>query len=232
MDECDYKLFLNCIIFLEFVKDDRLMGSIVPEEFFEKSWETVMNSPEYKNAKSDEDREKMLLERGNVIGVVGKPRAGKSTFIKIIMSRIVDENEKLYNVEYIFQMKLREVDYRKKTDLLTFLIGHRMCDWMHDPIRRNAVLEHILTLDSVCILLDGLDEACLESSTINDTTRTEFDHFTEELPEHFLLGLLAGKLFTKAKLIIASRTQQLLELPERYRPKYIIKVFNNEDEEA
>ena len=78
------------------------MGDILPENFFEESREFAKKSNGYKNALNDKAEKLYLNKRGNIIGVIGQAGVGKTTFSKILLRDILDENKNLYDADYIF----------------------------------------------------------------------------------------------------------------------------------
>ena len=73
--------------------------------------------------------------------------------------------------------------------------------------------------------MDGLDEVGIDVTRLDKESRIEFDIDGENSPKSFILRLLSGEIFPKAKKIITSRPSQILDLPNNYKPKFIVKIF-------
>ena len=141
------------------------MGDILPENFFKESREFVKECKDYKNALNDEAKEYYLNKRGNVVGVIGQAGVGKTTFSKILLNRILNKKEDLYNANYIFYVKLRNFQNQNKIKfgLLDFLLNNISSDWAETIDCSKSFLNHLSESDSVVIILDG----SMKSTTLN-----------------------------------------------------------------
>ena len=83
-------------------------------------------------------------------------------------------------------------------------------------------------IESVCILLDGFDEAGIDDTYLNKNSKIEFDVYGQNAPKNYILKLLNGKIFPNAKKRITSRPGQMLNLTDIYKPKFIVKIFGIE----
>ena len=201
-----------------------IMGNLQPENFFEKSKNFVRDSSDYKRALTLEAKENCLNQNGNVVGIIGQAGIGKTTFTKVLLSRILSE-EKLYNADFTFYVKLRNFYNAKSIHLLKFLTGNIQIDWTEADDRRNHVLNQLSESESVCILLDGLDEIVIDRACYKDQSEMEFNIYSKELPQYFILGILCGKILPKAKVIVTSRPRQMLDLPEFFVPKFLVTIL-------
>ena len=175
------------------------VGNIRAKEFFKEA------------AKQLKDNQK------NVVAVIGHPGVGKSTLTKEILRKTLKED--LYEATYVFYLKFRDVDYKKETDLLTFLTADLLpLKWKNKQHRRNAVLGTLDMDEKVLLILDGLDEADLRNSEV----KANFDSVV--IPEIFIKNILSGQIFSKAKKLITSRPRQLYELPRDILPKFILQI--------
>ena len=197
------------------------MGDILPKNFFKKSREMAEQSSDYKNALTQEAEEKYLNKHGNVVGVIGQAGIGKSTLSMILLKRVLEE--KLYNADYIFYVKLRDFIDNKKMTLLHFLSSNITFDWMRKINCPEDFLEHLSDSDSAVIILDGFDE--IEITDSRSYLNIKFNRNAEELPSYFTLGLLNGEILPKAKKIITSRPRQLLDLPSKLKPIFLVSIL-------
>ena len=203
------------------------ISGILPKDFFQRSRQHIQGTAEYRNARTKEAKQKIVEKKGNVIGVIGQAGVGKSTLIKELFHRNAT-GERLYKTDFVFYVKLRDFFDKTKTNLFQFLMGKAAYDsleWMKNSVIRKGVLKLLLESESVCILLDGLDEADIDITYLDEESRIKFDIYGENSPKNFILRLLSGQIIPKAKKIITSRPSQMLDLPDNYKPKFIVKIF-------
>ena len=199
------------------------MGDNLPENFFEMSRELAKKSNGYKNALNDKAKKSYLNKRGNVVGVIGQAGVGKTTFSKILLSRILGEEENLYNVDYIFYVRLRDFQNQNKIELLDFLFKNITSDLVKTIHFPKNFLDHLLNSNSVVIILDGFDE--IDFTQFNDHSNFDFSMYGENSPQYFTLGLLSGEILPKAKKVITSRPRQLLDLSSKLRPIFLVSIL-------
>ena len=197
------------------------MGNILPENFFTKSRKMAEKSFDYKNAFTKETKEKYLNKHGNVVGVIGQAGVGKSTLSMILLKRVLEEN--LYNANYIFYVKLRDFVDNKKVTLLHFLFNSITPVWIKEINCPKDFLQHLSVSDSVVIILDGFDE--IEINELSSYSDIKFNMHAKESPLYFTLGLLNGEILPKAKKIITSRPRQLLNLPPKLKPIFLVSII-------
>ena len=205
------------------------MSNILPNDFFEISQQHILDTSDYKNARSKEEKEKILKEKGNVVGVIGQAGVGKSTLVKDLFYRNVSD-ERLYKTDFVFCVKLRDFFDKTEINLFQFLMGntaYNSLQWMKDSVIRKDVLKLLSESESVCILLDGLDEADIDFTH----KKLEVNINDQNSPEHYILGLLSGQILPNAKKLITSRPGQMLDLPDIYKPKFIAKIFGIKQED-
>ena len=203
------------------------ISGISPNNFFQRSRQHIRDTPDYKNAQTKQAKEKVLKEKGNVVGIIGQAGVGKSTLIKYLLYRNVT-NERLYNADFVFYVKLRDCFDKTEINLFQFLMGNAACnslEWMEDLSIRKGVLKLLSQSESVCILLDGYDEAGIDDTHLKENSKIEFDADGQNSPEHYILGLLNGTILPNAKKLITSRPGQMLSLTDIYKPKFIVKIF-------
>ena len=201
--------------------------SILPKDFFQKSRQHILHTLEYKNALTESAKEKVLKKKGNVVGVIGQAGVGKSTLTTNLLYRNVTD-ERLYKTDFVFFVKLRDFYDKTEMNLFQFLMGNAAYDsleWMNNLAIRKGVLKLLSESESVCILLDGFDEAGIDVTYLKENPKIQFGSYGQNSPEHYILGLLNGGILPNAKKIITSRPELMLCLPEDYKPKFIVKIF-------
>ena len=203
------------------------MGDILPENFFKESRKFVKKFNDYKNALNYEAKEYYLNKRGNVVGVIGQAGIGKTTFSKILLNRILNKEENLYNADYIFYVKLRDFQNQNKIKLglLDFLFKNISSDWSETIDCSKSFLNHLSESDSVVIILDGFDE--IDNTQFKDPSNIKVNMYMydEKSPLDFILGLLSGEILPKAKKIITSRPRQLLDLSLDFKPIFLVSII-------
>ena len=201
------------------------MGDILPENFFKESQEFGKKFNDYKNALNDKAKEYYLNKHGNVVGVIGQAGVGKTTFSKILLNRILNKEERLYNADYIFYVKLRDFQNQNRIELglLNFLFKNISSDWAETIDCSKSFLKLLSESDSVVIILDGFDE--IDSIQFKDPSKLRVNVYDEKLPLEFTLGLLIGEILPKAKKVITSRPRQLLNLILQFKPIFLVSII-------
>ena len=204
------------------------MGDILPEHFFKKSREFAKDCNGYKNSLTKEAKQAYLNKRGNVVGVIGQAGVGKTTFSKILLSRILNKKKNLYKADYIFYVRLRDFQNQHKIKLLDFLFKNITFDWIKTIQSPKSFLNHLLNSDSVVIILDGFDE--IDVTQFKDPSYYNFKMNGEKSPQNFTLGLLSGAILPKAKKVVTSRPRQLLDLNPDLKPKFLVSIVGIDSE--
>lgn len=208
-------------------KNTIAVSDILPEKLFQIFREHILNTSDYKKAHTKEAKDQCLDEKGNIVGVLGEAGVGKTTLIKELLRRVVS-HERLNKAEFIFHVKLRTFFDKTKINLFQFLMGNTACDsfnWMMDSKISIEVLKLLSQNESVCILLDGFDEANIDLNHFEkQLSDNSFEIFGVKIPEYFVLGILSGKILPKAKQFITSRPGQMLDLSDKYKPKFMVKL--------
>ena len=160
--------------------------------------------------------------RARVAFLIGEAGIGKSTLSKVLAQKMFDNENTLYGAEIVFFIRLRDIDYSRKTDLLHFLTqGSSICQ-MYTNEERRKILEAILNCgNGVCIVMDGLDEAIINSKKY----RPAYTIHCQATPEGFFKNLVDGKLLPRSRLIITSRPRQLPCLIENYESYFRVTIL-------
>ena len=206
------------------------ISGILPKDFFERSRQHICDTPDYKKAPTEQAKEKVLKEKGNIVGIIGQAGVGKSTLMKKLLCRNVTD-ERLYEADFVFYVKLRDFFNETEMNLFQFLMGnttYNSCKWMKNAVIREGVLKLLSESKLVCILLDGLDELNIDMTHLKKNSKIMYDINSQNSPKNFILGLLSGQILPNAKKLITSRPDQMLKLPDIYKPKFIVKIFGIE----
>ena len=180
------------------------------------------------NCLTEAAKAKQIQRHSNHVFISGEPGLGKSVLSKVLVQKMLDPSIKLYETEFIFYIRFRDLNYDDKIDFLEFLT-------MHDPFvsslateDENKILEHLQTCNSVCIVMDGLDEANIKSKIIVPKCNI-LDKATAVT---FMKSLFFGDLLPKAKKIITSRPRQLAELSNNILPQsyFVVNLLGLSDE--
>ena len=180
-----------------------------------------------KKCSSPEAKKKHVTRYGNLVFVAGQAGIGKSTFTKLLAKEIVHPKIRLFNAEYLFFLRFRDVDYDIQTDLLLFLTSSASSVPNHSSEERKSILRQLQKSDSVYIIMDGLDEATidLETSTPNCNV------FSITTAEVFIKNLLSGTILPRAKKLVTSRPRQLARLPaEGNTSNFVVNILGLDDD--
>ena len=140
--------------------------------------------------------------------IAGEPGIGKSTFMSKFAQDIL--KKELFKADYVFFVRFREINYKDKTDLLSVLAtGAKFIATLQSK-ERKIVLENLQNCNDVYILMDGLDEAILNS----EMQGNKCDEFSITTAEIFIKRLLSGDILPQAKKIVTSRPHQLASLTD------------------
>ena len=201
------------------------VGDVEVEQLFVKAKEFAEHESSKKDFGNPKAKEHFIKVHSNVVGILGQAGCGKSTLAKTILSRVVGE-EHLYEIDSIFYFQFRNINYNDKTNLLKFLSPTLATDWMTDKKRRDAVLKQIQDSNKVIIIMDGLDETKIDFTkdhhkvSINDETTAEI----------FIMNILQGTILENAKKLVFSRQRQMLELPDKLRPRFLLNILGLDEE--
>ena len=163
-------------------------------------------------------KEKFLKRHENLVVISGQPGIGKSTLTK----RLVYEmwKSKLYNPDIVFFIQFRAVNYKRKSDLLVFLAPFVETSFPCQSERRE-ILKQIHKLKNVYIIMDGFDEALINSAMNQPRT---FDICAENNAAGFVQNLIEGNILPLSKKMITSRPRAIAQLPEDFQPKVLFTI--------
>ena len=158
---------------------------------------------------NEEAKARHILRYGNVALISGQAGIGKSTLSKLLVEKMLDPNVPLYQAEFVFFIRFRDLNYQQNYDLLEFLtnFGPFISSIRNED--RTKIIQHLKMNNDVYIVMDGLDEAdidlkikCPNINADSHTTAATFIHH-----------LLSGRLLGKAKKLVTSRPHQFMHLP-------------------
>jgi len=170
---------------------------------------------------NDEAKECYILQHGNIVGVTGHAGIGKTTLTKLLVKKVIEKN--LYDVDYIFYLRFRDISYKKERNLLQFLTNETAIFEGEKQEHIGMLLEELDQSDRVLIVMDGFDEAALEDMDKNFTTKCSI-HSTREA-DIFIKNLLNGSILPRAKKLVTSRPRQMYELNDDYKPRFMVNVL-------
>ena len=200
------------------------VGNVLVKDLFIKAKESVERSASDQHFLNEEAKQAYVSTHSRRIGIIGQAGSGKTTLTKTILNKVV--NDGLYSNEFVFYLKLRDVDYNAETNLLSFLSPSLALPWLNNNQRRNAVLDSLAANKNVFIIFDGLDEI----ENFNDaSTNHEINLYKQDKPLVFIKHLLHGKLLPYANVMITSRPKQLLNLPKYLKPRFVVNIVGLDD---
>ena len=193
-------------------------GDIKLEDLFKQAEELAKEQAKWET-RNDPAKKKYVAIHGNCVGVSGQAGIGKTTLTQQLVEKAL--NKELHDIEYLFYVSLKKVNYEEKLNVLQFLLTNLDFSWEHDPDSDKVLLEQLEKNGKVIIIFDGLDEAPIELKKQCPNAKL-YDVTT---PEVLLKNILNGNILRKAKKMITSRPRQMLELNEQYRPHCIVDVL-------
>ena len=188
------------------------VGNVLVKDLFIKAKKSVERSASDQHFLNEQA---YVSTHSRRIGIIGQAGSGKTIFNKVV-------NDGLYSSEFVFCLKLRDVDYNAETNLLSFLSPSLALPWLRNNQCRNAVLDSLAANKNVFIIFDGLDEI----ENLNDaSTNHEINLYKQDKPLVFIKHLLRGKLLPYANVMITSRPKQLLNLPKYLKPRFVVNII-------
>ena len=168
-----------------------------------------------------EAENKYALAHGNVVGVVGQAGIGKTTLTKLLTKKVL--NNGLYDVDFIFYLRFRDLDYKNSMNFLQFLTnGSSFSDDLTKE-ELKLLLKELSESSRVCLICDGFDESTVKGKS--KPLQGKCSIFDKVKAEIFIKHLLCGNLLPKAKKLFTSRPRQLFHLHKSYRPHFIVNVL-------
>ena len=185
------------------------LSDVIPyEEIFEEAERKAKKHAE--GCRTEEAKTEHILRYANIVLISGQAGIGKSTLSKLLVEKMLEPNDPLYQAEFVFFIRFRDLDYKQNYDLLEFLTNSASFISSISNEDRTKIIQHLEASDNVCIVMDGLDEADIDLKmkypNINATSHTT--------AATFIHHLLSGRLLGKAKKLVTSRPRQLVQLPD------------------
>ena len=190
-------------------------GNVSYENLFKEVERRVQDIPT--KGYNHEAEENFVSKYGNLLLISGRPGVGKTTLTK----RMVYEmwNFSLFEAEMLFLIQFRDLDYKKETDLLEFLIPLPE-DFLRKEDRKKLI-EKIGECDNIFIMLDGFDEAKIDPK-MKDFKRCYIN--SRNTAEGFIQNLIAGNILQNCKKLITSRPYRVAQLPANFLPKILLHI--------
>ena len=172
-----------------------------------------------------EAKAKHILRYGNLVLISGQAGIGKSTLSKLLVKKMLDPDVCLYQAEFVFFIRFRDLDYQRISNFLEFLTNSSPFISSITIENRIKIIQHLEASDNVYIVMDGLDEAEIDLG-INYPNINEVLHTTAATFIHYLLS---GRLLGKAKKLVTSRPRQLMHLPDEYSSNLYLNLLGLND---
>ena len=198
---------------------------VIPHEhiFEAAKWFAVQGAMGCRN---EEAKAKHLLKYGNVVLISGQAGIGKSTLSKLLVEKMLDPNVRLYQAEFVFFIRFRDLNYQQNSDLLEFLTNSAPFISSFTSEDRTKIIQHVEASDNVYIVMDGLDEADIDLKMNSPNINADL-HTTAAV---FIHHLLSGRLLGKAKKLVTSRPRQLMQLPSEFSSNLCLNLLGLNDE--
>jgi len=206
---------------------DKPCSDVIPhDQIFEVAEQHARSSVE--KCTTDEAKSKHVLKIKNLVFISGQAGIGKTTLSKELVKQMLDENVRLYQAEFVFYIRLRDLDFEKNQDLLQLLTASAQPLSNITSEERKSVIQYLEACDNVCIVMDGLDEAILD---LGMKIYADCDVIGQQATTATLvLKLISGRLLPKARKLVTSRPRKLLELPEEYSSNLYLDLLGLSDE--
>ena len=199
--------------------------SICREKLFEEAQRHSKETS--KKCSTKEAKANHVLKHGNMVFIAGQAGIGKTTFTKLLVREMLEPNTRLFQAEYVFFLRFREVDYEERTDLLLFLTASASFVANIKLEERKKILKVLEKNDSVYIILDGLDEAIINPKAKQPNCNIS----SITTAEVFIQNLLSGAVLPRAKKLVTSRPRQLARLPVvANESNFMVNILGLKDE--
>ena len=207
------------------VYDNEPSDVISHEQIFEVAKQRVATSA--KRCSTAPAKAKHILKYGNLVFLAGQAGVGKSTLSKILVQEMLDPHVRLYQAEFVFFIRFRDLDYQSNNlNLLQFLANSAPFISSITSEDRTKIFQHLEASDNVYIVLDGLDEAGLDLGMNYPTC----DATSPTTAATLIHNLLTGGLLPKSKKLVTSRPRQLAHLPNQYSSYLYLNLLGLSDE--
>jgi len=148
---------------------------------------------------------KHILRYGNLVFISGQAGIGKSTLSKVLAQEMLNPEFRLYQADFVFFIRFRDLDYQNDLDLLQFLTVSAPFISNIAIQDKKTILQHLETNKNVYIVLDGLDEANLDLKLKCPNCSI----ISKAKAATFIQNLLSGRLLPQSKKIVTSRPHQM-----------------------
>ena len=200
------------------------LSDVIPhEQIFEVAKRHAVRDAE--GCRNKEAKAEHIIKYGNVVLISGQAGIGKSTLSKLLVEKMLDQNICLYQAEFVFFIRFRDLNYQQNCDLLEILTNFALFIHSITGEIRTKIIRHLEVSDNVCIVMDGLDEADIDLGM----NYPNIDAVSHATPANFIHRLLSGRLLRKAKKLVTSRPRQLMRLPDEYSSNLYLNLLGLND---
>ena len=183
------------------------LSDVVPfEQIFEEAERNANKHAE--GCRTEEAKTEHILRYANIVLISGQAGIGKSTLSKLLVEKMLEPNDPLYQAEFVFFIRFRDLDYKQNYDLLEFLTNSASFISSISSEDRTKIIQHLKASGNVCIVMDGLDEAAIDLK-MNYSSINAASYATAAA---FIHHLLSGRLLPRAKKLVTSRPRQFIQL--------------------
>ena len=173
-----------------------------------------------------EAKSKCIDLQSNLVFISGHAGIGKSTLAKVLAEKMLDSTAPLYQAQFVFFIRFRELDYTAKLDLLNFLTTTTLSISDIPDKDRKRIVQHLGSMENVYIVMDGFDEANIDLKQHH----RKCDASSITTAEVFIYNLLSGIILPQSKKIVTSRPRQLLNLPDQFSSSLFLNLLGLNDE--
>lgn len=198
------------------------IGDVTVETLFDRSFDHAKSESSKMLFTNTESEENYIEIHSNLVCILGQAGAGKTTLAKMTSLRVAGE-EKLYEADYVFHARFRDLDYTNQSCHLFHVLAPKLtADWLDYKQQRDAVITKLEKSNKVVIILDGFDEARIKMTRDN---KEIVNAHAETSALNFILNILNGNILSKAKKMITSRPRAINELPDDCRPHFLVNIL-------
>ena len=201
------------------------LSDVVPyEQIFEVAERKAVKGA--MGCRTEKAKTEHILRYANVVLISGQAGIGKSTLSKLLVEKMLDSNDPLYQAEFVFFVRFRDLDYEQNYDLLEFLTNSASFLSSISSEDRTKIIQHLEASANIFIMMDGLDEADVDLK-MNYPNISADSHTIAAV---FIHNLLSGRLLGKSKKLVTSRPRKLAHLPRDYSSNLYLNLLGLNDE--
>ena len=211
-------------------------SDVQPFELFDKAKARALLKSE-KCCKTDKAKKRYVLQKGNSVVITGHRGMGKSILVKRLVRDILDQEEQLFDAEYVFYMRFRDINLKEEQNFLQFLTNNSAFAENLNSTEVRYILSALEKSEDVCIIMESIDEICFSESDSDssDDSDTSSDSSSDTDSDEdcslydtanaikFVGHLLNGRILPKAKKILTAHPSYLDD--DDKESAFIVKVL-------